>query len=121
MDNGIGKIHKFLIDNGWNDLGYGDYLSKDYKFKIGVYYNSESGNYTVRSAILTWYDRWANSGSEEDLNTEDDVIKFFKGRYIVSALEEIMSTVEDGLSEDGDMNEETYKLVCDILDAVEEK
>ncbi len=119
--NDLKTIHNFLIMNGWIDLGYGcmEYLSKDYKFKIAIGYNQKDKFY-VRSAILSTYDRWANSGAEDYFCTCDEVISFLNGRYILSAFDaDVISILEDGYTDDGKMDEETYKLVLEIIDLLD--
>lgn len=119
MDNaGLKKIHEYLMKNEWVDLKYGEYLSKDYKFKIEVFM---SGNkFVVRSAILSIYDRWANSGSEDEFSTCDDVITFLNGKYVLAALDEVAGILDDGIDADGKMDRNTYKFVLAIIDLLDD-
>lgn len=116
-NNCLKEIHDFLMKNEWVDLKYGEYLSKDYKFKIKVF--MQGNKFVVRSAILSIYDRWANSGSEECFGTVDAVIKFLKGEYVVSAFDEIVGILEDDIDyETKRLDPKTYKRVLKIVDIV---
>ena len=115
--NSINAIHEFLIQNGWDDIGYGEYLSEDHKFKIYVGYNEGEDKYIVRSAILPIFDRWANSGCDDYFDTSEEVIEFLKGECFLAAYSEVVALIDDGIK-DGIIAEETYKLITNIIDVV---
>lgn len=116
------KIHEYLISNGWIDLGYdyGEYISKDYKFKIKVSKNAYNSKIIIQSAILGIFNRWADSGKCKSFDSVDEAIKFLSGEYAVSALEEflyILSTefdIDTGKFE----REETYDAIVKIVDII---
>lgn len=60
----------------------------------------EDGSYLVRNAILCFFDRWANSGVQHILKTENDVIKYFSyddlitgEDFLTEALSEIVAAI----------------------------
>lgn len=115
------EIHDFLVEAGWEDCEYGQYLSKDREFKIYVGYDEDNARFIVRSAIFRFFDRWANSGSQEYFGTVDEVIEFLKGKYVASAFEEIISIIEDGIIYNTkEMDDVTYKAVIDMIDTAED-
>ena len=115
------EIHDFLVNDGWEDCEYGQYLSKDREFKIYVGYDEDYARFIVRSAIFRLFDRWANSGSEEYFGTVEAVIKFLKGEYVVSAFEEIVGILEDNINyETKRLDPKTYERVLKIVDIVDE-
>lgn len=117
------KIHDFLMDNGWIDLGYdcGEYISKDYKFKISVTYDTEKEKFLIRTAILPIFDRWANSGSDHYQNTVESCINFLKGEYATEAFKEINFMLEDEIdSITGNIDNDAYELMSKIIDLVTE-
>lgn len=116
------EIHDFLVEAGWEDCEYGQYLSKDREFKIYVGYDRDDDRFIVRSALFRLFDRWANSGSQEYLGTVEEVIEFFKGKYVVSAFEEIVSIIEDDIDyETKRLDPKTYERVLKIVDIVDEE
>ena len=112
------EIHEFLLSNGWIDLKYGEYMSHDGVFKIAVLYDEEEKGYIVRSAILTLFDRWANSGFEECFSQKDEVITYLKGRYITDAFWEVNQVFEDRISSDGELDKESYQIITRIIELV---
>lgn len=116
------EIHDFLMNDGWEDCEYGQYLSKDREFKIYVGYDKDDARFIVRSAIFRFFDRWANSGSEEYFGTVEAVIKFLKGEYVVSAFDEIVSILEDSVDyETKRLDSKTYERVLKIVDIADEE
>ena len=115
------EIHEFLIRNGWIDLKYGEYMSKDGMFKIAVLYDEEEKRFIVRSAILRFFDRWANSGFEESFSQKDEVITCLKGRYITNAFWEINTIFEDRISSDGELDKESYQIITRIIERIGER
>ena len=67
-----------------------------------------------------FFDRWANSGTEFYVNSEDDVINYFadKNKCIPDAVEELVySLVEEAVWDNSDENirkmiDSLYSLVC---------
>lgn len=112
------EIHEFLLSNGWIDLKYGEYMSRDGVFKIAVLYDEEYKCFIVRSAILALFDRWANSGFEEYFSQKDEVITYLKGRYVIDAFREINQVLEDGISYSGELNKESYQNIIRIIELV---
>lgn len=111
------EIHDFLVNDGWEDCEYGQYLSKDREFKIYVGYDTGYDRFIVRSALFRFFDRWANSGSEEYFGTVDEVIEFLKGMYVVSAFEEIVGILEDNIDyKTKRLDPNTYECVLKIVD-----
>ena len=110
-----------MADEGWEDCEYGQYLSKDREFKIYVGYDEYYARFIVRSAIFKFFDRWANSGSEEYFDTVDAVITFLKGEYVVSAFDEIVGILEDDIDyETKRLDPKAYERVLKIVDIVDE-
>ena len=116
-NNCLKKIHDFLVEAGWEDCEYGQYLSKDREFKIYVGYDEYYARFIVRSAIFKFFDRWANSGSEEYFDTVDAVITFLKGEYVVSAFDEVSQLIEDDIDyETKKLDDKTYRTIIKIID-----
>lgn len=105
------------MNDGWEDCEYGQYLSKDREFKIYVGYDTDYARFIVRSALFRLFDRWVNSGSEEYFGTVDEVIEFLKGKYVVSAFEEIVGILEDNIDyKTKRLDPNTYECVLKIAD-----
>lgn len=96
--NKLNEIFIELANNGWEVLD-DELFSNDYKFKADIFYN-QKGWYEIRVALLSIFDRWANSGKEIKLYSYDEVIDFFKNkRYMIIAFGEVLDIIEHDLRE----------------------
>ena len=115
----MNNIHNFLSQNGWKDIGFGEYISQDNMFKIFIDYQDDLKQYLIRCAILPLFDRWANSGSDAIFSDYEEAITYLKGAYILDACSELNAIVEDNMQNDT-FDDKTHKLICDIIDLVTE-
>ena len=119
------KITEYLLSNRWIDCDCDYYISNDYNFKISLTYNSECNKYSVRVAILPIFDRWSNSGTSAQFNTQKEVIEYLKGAFIIDAFKEVRKMLENGLIQnnkefDKDAYEDSYNLSSRIIEVVSE-
>lgn len=91
------NIKKSLIENGYEIFE----SNEDYKIEGNndilniLIMKKDENKYLVRNAILCYFDRWANSGTEFYANSENEVIKYFsdKDKCVVDAVSELVSTI----------------------------
>lgn len=65
----------------------------------------DDGKYLIRNAVRCYFDRWANSGTEFYVNSEDEVINYFsdKNKYIPDAVKELVyAVVEEAVWDNSD-------------------
>lgn len=87
MDQNGFEVHtpyaKYSVTSGNNDIC------------VVMIVPKEDGRFMIRSALLPLFDRWANSGSEVFVDSENDVIRYLESSYLYDAAKEIISDVMD--------------------------
>lgn len=99
------KIKKYLLDSKF-DLFYdeNDTFEGINEFLHILILKKENGEYLVRNAILCHFDRWANSGCEFTVKTEDEVIEYFSdSKCMIDSISELVEgIVEDSVYDNDD-------------------
>lgn len=112
------KIKEFLSDKGYEFYEIDNVIEfNDERLHCMVVKKNDC--YLVRNAIRCYFDRWANSGIEFSVSTEDEVIRYFSTpeRCITDAVMELVETIaeeagwENNYSKVDKMIEFLYKLV----------
>lgn len=114
------NIKNFLIKSGYEIYEMNDAIEGNNEFLHILIVKKDQEKYLVRNAIRCYFDRWANSGTEFYVNSEDEVIRYFsdKNKCIPDAVNELVcSVVEEALWDNSDENirkmiDELYSLVC---------
>lgn len=97
--NDMEYITQKLIELGWEDY-YGEFYSKDGRFKADIIYYENCDIYYVRVALVGIFDRWANSGTQRSFDSKKKVIHFFENKiYMTAAYEEALSLIEENLAD----------------------
>lgn len=92
------KIEQWMTQNGFDvHTPYDEHsvTSGNNDICVVMIVPKEDGRFMVRSALLPLFDRWANSGYEVIVDSEEDVIKYLKSQYLFDAAREIISDVVD--------------------------
>ena len=113
------KVKKYLVDAGYSTYEMDNVIEGNNEF-LHIFICKKEDKYLVRNAARCFFDRWANSGTEFYVNSEDDVINYFadKNKRIPDAVEELVySIVEEAVWDNSDENirkmiDSLYSLVC---------
>lgn len=114
------NIKNFLIKSGYEIYELNDAIEGNNEFLHILIVKKDHEKYLIRNAIRCYFDKWANSGTEFYVNSEDEVIRYFsdKNKCIPDAVNELVcSVVEEALWDNSDENirkmiDELYSLVC---------
>lgn len=101
------KIKKFLSDSGYEIYELDNQIEANNEFLHIMVVKDKGGEYLVRNAVRCYFDRWANSGTEFFVDSEDKVIKYFsdKEKCIPDAVSELVEAiVEEDVWENSDEN-----------------
>lgn len=115
MDN----IKSFLSENGYDIYELDNIIEGNNEFLHILITKKDEGKYLIRSAVRCYFDRWANSGIEFCVNSEDEVIEYFsdKNKCIPDSVKELVcAVVEEAVWDNSDNNirkmiDELYSLV----------
>jgi hypothetical protein len=113
------NIKKFLIKSGYEIYELDDVIEGNNEFLHILIAKKDEGKYLVRNAVRCYFDRWANSGIEFYVDSEDEVIRYFSdnNKCIPDAVNELVcSVVEESVWDNSDKNirkmiDELYSLV----------
>ncbi len=118
------KIKEFLLNNKYEI--YEDKLNNiiegNNEFLHILVMKKDEGKYLVRNAIGCYFDRWANSGTEFWVNSEDEVIKYFseKTKCITDAVGELVYTVIEE-SEWANSDEKIRKMIDGLYSLIKDE
>ena len=101
------KIKNFLVENGYYLYELDNVIEGNNEFLHILIAKKDDGKYLIRNAVRCYFDRWANSGTEFYVNSEDEVIRYFsdKNKCIPDAVEELVLTVvEEAVWDNSDEN-----------------
>ena len=101
------NIKKFLVKNGYDIYALDDTIEGNNEFLHILIMKKDNRKYLIRNAIKCYFDRWANSGMEFYVSSEDEVIKYFsdKNKCIPDAVNELVhSVVEEAIWDNSDEN-----------------
>ena len=113
------KIRKFLLENGY-ELWDEDTIDGCNEYLRIMVIKKDDG-FIIRNAILWCFDRWANSGVEVFVNSEDEVIKYFSTpeKCIKDAVSELVETICEEAGWNNDYSK-VSKMIDSLYDLVEE-
>lgn len=103
----IENIKSFLIKSEYEIYELDDVIEGNNEFLHILIAKKDSGKYLVRNAVRCYFDRWANSGIEFYVNSEDEVIGYFsdKNKCIPDAVNELVcSVVQEAVWDNRDEN-----------------
>lgn len=98
MTDKMSKIEQWMTQNGFDvHTQYKEHsvTSGNNDICVVLIAPKEDGRFMVRSALVPLFDRWANSGYETIVDSEDDVIKYLESQYLYDAAKEIIRDVMD--------------------------
>lgn len=101
------KIKSFLIENGYELYKSDNIIEGNNKILHILIVKKAERKYLVRNAVECYFDRWANSGTEFYVSSENEVIQYFsdKNKCIPDAVQELIYTiVEDAVWNNSDKN-----------------
>lgn len=113
------KIRRFLADNGYECYELENFIEfNDARLRCQVI--KKDGYYLIRNAIRCYFDRWANSGTEFKIETEDDVIKYFSTpeKCIKDAVSELVETICEDAGWNNDYSR-VNKMIDSLYDLIE--
>lgn len=116
----MNKIKKFLTGNKFDIYEMNNVIEGNNEF-LHIFICKKEGKYLVRNAARCFFDRWANSGTEFYVSSEDDVINYFsdKNKCIPDAVKELVySVVEEAVWDNSDEN---IRKMIDFLYSLLEK
>lgn len=112
-------IKQFLLDNNYDFYELDNIIEGNNEFLHIMVIKLDDG-YLVRNAIKCYFDRWANSGNEFHIETEEDVIKYFSDntKCLTDAISELVETiVEDcGFKRDNTNISKTINFMYDMIE-----
>lgn len=101
------KIKSFLISNGYDIYSLDNTIEGDNEFLHILIVKKDEEKYLLRNSVKCYFDRWANSGIEFYVSSEDEVINYFsdKNKCIPDAVKELVYTVvEEAIWNNSDDN-----------------
>lgn len=101
------NIKGFLIESGYEIYEFNNVIEGNNEFLHILIMKNDEEKYLIRNAIRCYFDRWANSGTEFFVNSEDEVIKYFsdKNKCIPDAVNELITAiVEKAVWDNSDEN-----------------
>ena len=99
------KIKEFLDKNGYRFYEIDDVIEgNDGCLQIMIVKNKE--DYLLRIALLSCFDRWANSGNEWLYNTEDEVLNHLQNHTlcVTEAIQEYVYDIVEQCEDNKDKN-----------------
>lgn len=113
------SIKSFLIESGYDIYGLDNVIEGNNEFLHILIMKKDEGKYLVRNAVRCYFDRWANSGIEFYVNSEDEVINYFsnKNKCIPDAVQELVSSVVEEAVWDNS-NENIKKMIDELYSLV---
>lgn len=100
----MNKIKEFLESKGFVIYESDNRIEFNDGRIIGLVVKHAEDKYLVRNAVLCYFDRWANSGREFWVKSEDEVIKYFNTptSYLPDAIAELIYSIVENSEWDGD-------------------
>lgn len=118
------KIREFLLENKYKIYEMENFI-EGYNEFLHILIIKQDDKYMIRNAILCYFDRWANSGNEFYVDTEDDVIDYFSDnqKCIGDAMTELTeSIIEDcGFKNDNTNISKTIDFMYSLIEIVDEE
>lgn len=91
------KIKEFLLENKYNIYEMENFI-EGYNDFLRILIVKKNNKYMIRNAILCHFDRWANSGNEFYVDTEEEVIKYFSDNTM--CIKDAISELAEAIIED---------------------
>ena len=114
------EIKEFLLKNNYIiDADENIISGTNYILNIMVF-KTENG-YLIRNAIQCYFDRWANSGCEFEVDNKEGVIEYFSdGSCLMDGLSELTNAIVEDCGFKND-NANIIKVIDFLTDLLEEE
>ena len=118
------QIKQFLLDNDYEFYELENLVEWNSKFLRCMVIKNKDG-YLIRNAIKCYFDRWANSGFEFTVNTEQDVVSYFSDdtKCVSEAIRELTDVIieDDFFNKDDKRTEKMIDLIYELIEEGEKK
>ncbi len=114
------KIRRFLLENGYELWGESENTIDGFNKYLRIMVVKKDDGFIIKNAILYCFDRWANSGTEVFVKSEDEVISYFStpGKCIKDAVSELVETICEDAGSNNDYSK-VSKMIDILYDLIE--